>query len=274
MTQKRIITRSKAKESRNTDTDVRDKSLPTKESQNFDMRDIIVLLKEQNNELIKCFNEGIQKIVTTLKETSSNKTEQSNLKEIGTKIDQLCSTIKNQNKHFYYKKPSNDNHDDLIKDTVKNRRFKYYQLQRTEKLCNYYESLVKDENNLFVPPKFRAKVNETTPNYEKEIKRDDSVNNVLRECKLMTAKCNHLLNEIKEIDDTTIANINSLDTTPTIKRNKIIYYTHLIKTEENRSKIIWEKNFNKLKATYDRLKVDTVEHVLKVKNRKKPIDIT
>ena len=53
---------------------------------------------------------------------------------------------------------------------LQKRKRLHYQIYRAQSLSSYYQSLLNHENR-FVPPKFRAKVNTTTPEYKKEIRR-------------------------------------------------------------------------------------------------------
>ena len=59
-----------------------------------------------------------------------------------------------------------------------------YQIYLAQSLSNYYESLLNHENP-FVLAKFRAKVNTTTPEYEKEIRRKQSIDTMKREIDIL-----------------------------------------------------------------------------------------
>ena len=57
---------------------------------------------------------------------------------------------------------------------LQKRKRLHYEIYRAQSLSSYYQSLLNLENP-FVPAKFRAKVNTTTPKYEKEIRRKKSI---------------------------------------------------------------------------------------------------
>ena len=57
---------------------------------------------------------------------------------------------------------------------LEKRKRLHYQIYRPQSLSSYYQSLLNHENS-FVPAKFRAKVNTTTPEWEKEIRRKQSI---------------------------------------------------------------------------------------------------
>ena len=86
--------------------------------------------------------------------------------------------------------PRNDNNLDTLPrateefDTnvqveLQKRKRLHYQIYRAQSLSSYYQSLLNHENP-FVPAKFRAKVNTATPEYEKEIRRKQSIDNEKR----------------------------------------------------------------------------------------------
>ena len=70
--------------------------------------------------------------------------------------------------------------DAKVRVQLQKRKRLHYQIYRAQSLSSYYQSLLNHENP-FVPAKFRAKVNITTPEYEKEIRRKQSIDTMKRE---------------------------------------------------------------------------------------------
>ena len=82
------------------------------------------------------------------------------------------------NRNTNSNKPRNDNNLGTLPKTteefganvpveLQKRKRLHYQIYRAQSLSRYYQYLSNQENP-FVPAKFRAKVNTTTPEYEKE----------------------------------------------------------------------------------------------------------
>ena len=79
---------------------------------------------------------------------------------------------------------NDDNLDTLLRTTEKcdgnvqvelqKRKRMHYQIYQAQSLSSYYQSLLNHENP-FLPAEFRAKVNTTTSEYEKEIRRKQSL---------------------------------------------------------------------------------------------------
>ena len=55
----------------------------------------------------------------------------------------------------------------------------------------------------YVPAKFRQKVNESTPNYEKELKGQQSINAAKDEIKILDERNKHCLIELNDYDKNT-----------------------------------------------------------------------
>ena len=67
---------------------------------------------------------------------------------------------------------------------LQKRKRLHYQIYRVQSLSSYYQSLLNQENP-FVPAKFRAKVNITTFEYEKEIRRKQSIDTMKRKIDIL-----------------------------------------------------------------------------------------
>ena len=74
--------------------------------------------------------------------------------------------------------------DAKVRVQLQKRKRLHYQIYRAQSLSSYYQSLLNHENP-FVPAKFRAKVNITTPEYEKEIRRKQSIDTMKREIDIL-----------------------------------------------------------------------------------------
>ena len=103
----------------------------------------------------------------------------------------IIEAINNMNRNANSNIPRNDNNLDTLPRTtekfdanvqveLQKRKRLHYQINRAQSLSSYYQSLLNHENP-FVPAKFRAKVNTTTREYEKEIRRKQSIDTMKRE---------------------------------------------------------------------------------------------
>ena len=97
----------------------------------------------------------------------------------------IIEAINNMNRNTNSNVPRNDSNlstlprttgefDANVQVQLQKRKRLHYQIYRAQSLSSYYQSLLNHENP-FVPAKFRAKVNTTTPEYEKEIRRKQSI---------------------------------------------------------------------------------------------------
>ena len=76
-----------------------------------------------------------------------------------------------------------------INKEVEKRKWLHYQIYWSQQLSRYYETLINQERP-YVPPKFRQKINESTPNYEKQLKCHQSINTVKDEINTVMLRVN------------------------------------------------------------------------------------
>ena len=116
-------------------------------------------------------------------------------KNILDKSNTIIETISNMYRNTNISIPRNDTNLDTLPRTkeefdvniqveLQKRKRLHYQIYRAQSLSSYYQSLLNHENP-FVPAKFRAKVNITTPEYEKEIRRKQSIDTMKREIDIL-----------------------------------------------------------------------------------------
>ena len=117
--------------------------------------------------------------------------------------------------------PGNDNNlDTLPKITeeldanvqveLKKHKRMHYQIYITQSLSRYYQSLLNQEKP-FLPAKFRAKVNITTPECEKEIRRKQSIDTTKGETDILDEKRRNWLVELESCEQAIQIIINSLN---------------------------------------------------------------
>ena len=58
---------------------------------------------------------------------------------------------------------------------------------RYQELSEYYKNLI-SEDNKFAPDKFRSRINKNTPEFGKQLERDDAIDNVICEIRLLQAR--------------------------------------------------------------------------------------
>ena len=86
----------------------------------------------------------------------------------------------------------------------------HFQIYRAQSLSSYYQSLLSHENPL-VHANLRAKVNTTTPEYEKEIRRKQSIDTMKREIDILDERRRYWLNELQQYELAIKNSINSLN---------------------------------------------------------------
>ena len=119
-------------------------------------------------------------------------------KNILDKHNIVIEAISNMNRNTNIDIPRNDNNlrtlprskeefDSSVQLESQKRKRLHYQIYRAPSLSSYYQSLLKYKNP-FVPAKFRAKVNITTPEYETETRRKHSTDTMKREIEILDKK--------------------------------------------------------------------------------------
>ena len=141
--------------------------------------ELIQEFKQQHEALIKCFTTGLKSISESI--TASIKSSAEDSKELHSKLDLVIEAIENQQ---ISNNSTNTENSKVYEKELMDRRDKYYQKHRSEGLKDYYNELVSNEN-IFIPRKFRPKVNKSTPDYEKNIQKDFAIENLQRECRIL-----------------------------------------------------------------------------------------
>ena len=122
----------------------------------------------------------------------------------------IIEAINNVNRTTNSNVPRNDkNLDTLSRNTeefdadvqveLQKRKKLHCQIYRAQSLSSYYQSLLNHENP-FVPAKFIAKVNTTTPEYEKEIRRKQSIETTKREIDILDERRRNWLVELEHYE--------------------------------------------------------------------------
>ena len=109
-----------------------------------------------------------------------------------------------------------------------------------------------NHENPFVPAKFRAKVNTTTPEYEKEIKRKQSIDSMKREIHILDERRRNWLVELEHYEQAIHYIINSLNFNNEQQQLLQVKYKEKLKEDEKRNTDNWNNHFDKLKATYEK----------------------
>ena len=91
--------------------------------------------------------DGFKSITEAITKSSESTTLTS--KELCSKIDKLCNSMKSQNIDTQPKSLQ-----DLYDKELLERRNKYYQAHRSEELLTYYKTLL-TQDDIFIPPKLR-----------------------------------------------------------------------------------------------------------------------
>ena len=115
-----------------------------------------------------------------------------------------------------------------------------------QQLSSYYQTLINQERP-YVPTKFRQKVNESTPNYKKKLKCQQSIN-VVKD--LLEERQKHWLIELNDYDKNIQQFVETLSLCNNDKESMITKYRSNVKEDETRNANNWNKHFDKLKETH------------------------
>ena len=173
-------------------------------------------------------------------------------------IEAIDSTNRNTNTNI----PRNDNNlDTLSRSTeefdanvqveLQKRKRLHYQIYWAQSLSSYYQSLL-NHGNPFVPPKFRAKVNTGTPEYEKEIRRKQSIDTMKREIDILDERRRNWLVELEQYEQAIHSIINSLNFNNEQQQLLQVKYKYKLKEDEKRNTDNWSNYFDKLRAKYEK----------------------
>ena len=134
---------------------------------------------------------------------------------------------------------------------LQKRKRLHYQIYRAQSLSSYYQSLLNHENP-FLPAKFRAKVNTTTPKYEKEIGRKQSIDTMKRDIDILDERRRNWLVELEQYEQAIQNIIYSLNFNNEQQHLLQVKDKDKLKEDEKRNTANWNDHFDKLKATYEK----------------------
>ena len=221
---------------------------------------VLSSLLTENSKYFDMVVELQQKTLDTFSDFTQKTTEIS--KNILDKSNIIIEVISNMNRNTNINIPRNDNNLDTFPKTNKEfdanvqielqkRKRLHYQIYRAQSLSSYYQSLLNHENP-FVPAKFRAKVNITTPEYEKEIRRKQSIDTMKREIDILDERRRNWLVELEQYEQAIHSIINSLNFNNEQQQLLQVKYKDKLKEDEKRNTDNWNNHFDKLKATYQK----------------------
>ena len=112
--------------------------------------------------------------------------------------------------------------------------------------------------------KLRAKVNTTTPEYEKEIRRKQSIDTMKREIDILDERRRYWLNELQQHEQAIKNIINSPNFNNEQQPLLQVKYKDKLKEDEKRNTDNWNDCFDKLKATYEKeQELNDIDNLLK-----------
>ena len=103
-----------------------------------------------------------------------------------------------------------------------------------------------------LPAKFRAKVNTTIPEHEKEVRRKQSIDTMKREIDILDERRRNWLVELEHYEQAIHSIINSLNFNNEQQHLLQVKYKEKVKEDEKRNTDNWNDHFDKLKATYEK----------------------
>ena len=99
---------------------------------------------------------------------------------------------------------------------------------------------------------FRAKVNTTTPEYEKEIRRKQSIDTMKTKIDILDERRRNQLVVLEQYEQALQNIINSLNFNNEQQQLLQVKYKDKLKENEKRNADNWNDHFDKLKATYEK----------------------
>ena len=120
------------------------------------------------------------------------------------KLDNLSKTISSN------AGTSGVSHEEKLKKYTQKRKEILSKTIRAEMLSEYYSELINSDTP-FVPRKFRTKVTQTTPEFEKPLHKEDSIYKVSIQIKLMDERIKNWRKELQKLENDTNILIQGLD---------------------------------------------------------------
>ena len=183
-------------------------------------------------------NEALTKIAMALESMNTFSNDQST--NLLSKVDDLISKISSSNTILNSNQPTIT--DESLKQLAYKKCNKEQQIRRANELSQYYAELLAHE-----PPyahrQYRTKVNRNTPEFEKKIHSDNTVQKVKQEIHLMQERVKNWTDEVQSLEDEIAATIDQLDVQRAEKFNK------LLKEESDKQLNEWTDKFASYKRT-------------------------
>ena len=188
---------------------------------------------------------------------------------IDQKLDNICTSIKNNNittqQHLANGSQTNNvshrKENININQQLLNRRRLHYQILRSQDLQECCNNLISQEFP-YVPAKFRVKINLSTPGYEIPLHRNAAIDNLKREIRLLEERQKQWKIEIKTVEEQIKLTINSLDLTT---EERDYFFVKEIRKGEERNVREWQKYLDKKVNTFNQEQNDTdIDNLLKI----------
>lgn len=210
--------------------------------------ELITEISNNNKKLITSLNSGFEKLSKVIKDSSDTTT--TNHTQLIEKIEQLTCSMKSTNEVIETPQISLLN-SQIYFSNLEERNKKYQQAFRAQHLTDYYSTIISQEN-VFIPPKFRPKIYENTPEYVKEIKKQHATENVNREITILQSELTEFQNKIKEFDQKNNLLICSLTNDDNEKEIIKSNYLSERQKEEEEIRNRWLSNFDKMKENHQK----------------------
>ncbi len=224
-------------------------------------KDVISLILQDNIQLHKVTarlneraTEAIEKLTEILSRTANEQsTHKSDLNE---RLDRLIERVSTNNS---FVQPSEPNDVDSM---LKKRREAVEKLTRNEELSKYYEQLI-NEPEPFVRREFRTRVNQTTTERELVHRRQQAIEKVQTEIKIMRDRIEEYTEKKHRIETSIQEYIASNEEKRGDIENKMSAQSRMTKEKFNRTTL------RKLKQTDDQEKMNCQEYLITVAEESK-----
>ena len=224
-------------------------------------KDVISLILQDNIQLHKVTarlneraTEAIEKLTEILSRTANE--QSTHTSDLNERLDRLIERVSTNNS---FVQPSEPNDVDSM---LKKRREAVEKLTRNEELSKYYEQLI-NEPEPFVRREFRTRVNQTTTERELVHRRQQAIEKVQTEIKIMRDRIEEYTEKKRRIETSIQEYIASNEEKRGDIENKMSTQSRMTKEKFNRTTL------RKLKQTDDQEKMNCQEYLITVAEESK-----
>lgn len=206
--------------------------------ENKETQDQLFVLQQQMLDTQQSTNEALTKIATALESINTSNNERS--ANLLSKMDDLISKISSSNTTLNSTQPTIT--EESLKQLAYRKCNKEQQIRRANELSQYFTDLLAND-----PPyahrQYRTKVGRNTPEFEKKIHSDNTIQKVKQQIHLMQERVKNWTDEVDSVQEEITGALAQLDTHRADKFNRFL------KEESDKQLNEWTDKFASYKRT-------------------------